>query len=248
MKSIIAALSTHPSYSKALEWGRLVSITGSAQVVIQGISFVSGILVIRLLPTHEYALYTLANTMLGTMTILADGGIATGVMAQGGKVWQERDKLGMVLSTGIHLKSRFAIGSLLVATPALIFLLRHHEASWPMTLMIVLSLIPVFFSSLTGAILQIPLKLKQDIKPLQQNQVIVNISRLVLLLFTIFIFPWAYVAVLSSGIAQVWGNLRLRKLASGHVNFRQDPNPIVRKNIMVFVHLLLRSEERRVGK
>lgn len=75
---------------RAGEWAKLIAITGSAQVMVQAIGFISGILVIRLLPTHEYALYTLANTMLGTMTLLADGGIATGVMSQGGKVWQDK--------------------------------------------------------------------------------------------------------------------------------------------------------------
>jgi hypothetical protein len=44
-----------------------------------------GILIIRLLPV-EYAFYTLANTMHRTMTVLADGGITTGVMSQVGKV------------------------------------------------------------------------------------------------------------------------------------------------------------------
>lgn len=224
-----------------MEWGKLVTLTGSTQVVIQAIGFISGILIIRLLPTQEYAFYTLANTMLGTMTILADGGISTGVMAQGGKVWQEREKLGRVLSTGMELKKRFAVGSLLIAMPALVFLLRYHEASWLMTLLIVASLIPTFFSSLTGSLLQIPLKLKQDIQPLQHNQIKINVSRLILLLTTIFIFPWAYIAVLSAGIPQVWGNFQLRKFASRHVNFTQNSDPLVRKKIMDFVHNLLPS-------
>ncbi len=67
-------------------WGKLISVTGSAQVLIQALGFISGIIIIRLLPTEEYAFYTLANTMLGTMNILSDAGVSTGVMAQGGKV------------------------------------------------------------------------------------------------------------------------------------------------------------------
>jgi hypothetical protein len=30
-------------------------------------------------------------TMLGTITVLSDGGISTGLMAQGGKVWNDKE-------------------------------------------------------------------------------------------------------------------------------------------------------------
>ena len=76
-------------FTRLLEWGRLLLLTGSAQLLIQCLSFASGILVIRLLPIQEYAIYTLANTMLGTIALLADGGVATGAMSIGGKVWQD---------------------------------------------------------------------------------------------------------------------------------------------------------------
>src|SRR5690606_2402187 len=138
------------NYSRISEWSKLIVITGSSQILIQALGFISGILVIRLLSIHEYALYTLANTMLGTLTILADGGISTGTMALGGKVWRDRDELGKVVATGLDLRKKFAVGSLLVSVPILIYLLRHHEASWLMTVLIVLSLIPAFFSALSG--------------------------------------------------------------------------------------------------
>src|SRR5690606_35641018 len=113
---MITALKHKINYSRISEWGKLIAITGSSQILIQALGFISGILVIRVLPVHEYALYTLANTMLGTLTILADGGISTGTMALGGKVWNDRDKLGKVMATGMALRKKFAIGSLLVST------------------------------------------------------------------------------------------------------------------------------------
>lgn len=222
-------------YARVLEWGKLITVTGTSQVAIQAVGFVSGILIIRILPVHEYALYTLANTMLGTLTLLADGGISTGVMALGGKVWDDKDKLGVVLSSGMDLRGKFAMGSLLLATPALIYLLRHHEASWLMTVLIVLSLIPAFFSALSGNILQIPLKLKQDILPLQKNQVGVNASRLGLLLLTIFIFPWAYIAILAAGLPQVLANIQLQKISLPYANWKQESDPAIKKKILSVV-------------
>lgn len=177
--------------------------------------------------------------MLGTLTILADGGIATGAMALGGKVWKDRDELGKVLSTGMDLRKKFAVGSLLLATPVLVYLLRYHEASWLMTILITLSLIPAFFSALSGTILQIPLKLKQDINPLQKNQVEVNIGRLGMLVLTIFVFPWAYIAILAAGLPQIWANIQLRKLSLPYVNWDQKVDKNEKKNLLVFVKRIL---------
>lgn len=85
----------------------MIFITGGAQVLVQLTGLISGILIIRLLPTNEYAFYTLANTMLGTLAVLAGGGISTGGMSEGGKVWRDKARLGGVLATGLKLRRKF---------------------------------------------------------------------------------------------------------------------------------------------
>ncbi len=218
------------------EWVNLIAITGSAQVAVQFLGFISGILVIRLLPVHEYALYTLANTMLGTMISLADGGIATGVMAQSGKVWPNKAKMSAVLATGMVLRKKFAIFSLLVAIPILFYLLRKHEASWLMTVLIALLLIPAFLTSLSGHLLEIAPKLHQDIKPLQRYQVEANLGRLALLGLTMFVFPFAAVAIACAGVSQIWNNWRLRKAFAGFIDILQPVDPEARKAIVNVVN------------
>ncbi|UFH53093.1 polysaccharide biosynthesis protein [Spirosoma sp. KNUC1025] len=239
MRAIVQRVYANPAYSKVFEWGKLVTITASAQVIVQATSFISGILVVRTLPTEEYALYTLANTMLGTITLLADGGISTGVMAEGRKVWQNPEKLGKVLVTGLNLRKKLAIISLLVFTPLLLFLLRHHHASWQTSILIILSLIPAFFTTLSGSLLQVPPKLHQDILPLQKNQIWANILRLVVLVLTILVFPWAFIAILASGIPLVWTNLKLKKLSKQYVDWQQNIDPEIQKEIFSFVKNIL---------
>jgi len=239
MKVLTQRIQTNPKTAKLLEWGKLVTVMGSAQIAVQALGFVGGILVIRLLPTQEYALYTLANTMLGTMVLLADGGISTGVMAQGGQVWQDRERLGAVLATGMDLRRRFAFISLLVATPALIYLLRHHNASWLLSILLTLSLIPAFFTALSGTLWEIGPKLHQRIVPLQSIQVGASVGRLALLGASLFLFPWSYVAVLASGLPQIWANFRLRKLAHTYATPDQPVDPVIRQNILNKVKRLL---------
>ncbi|WP_304199590.1 hypothetical protein [Flavobacterium alvei] len=123
MKEKLTKIKQHPKYDTILNWGKLISITGGAQVIVQAVGFVCGILIIRLLSVEEYAFYTLANTMLGAMTVLSDGGISTGVMAEGGKVWQDKEKLGRVLVTGLEMRKKFGVISLMVSLPILLYLL-----------------------------------------------------------------------------------------------------------------------------
>ena len=67
MKALLHRMRTHPRYSKAFEWGKLASMVASAQMLVQGLGVLSGVLIIQLLPAGEYALYTLTYAMLGTI-------------------------------------------------------------------------------------------------------------------------------------------------------------------------------------
>lgn len=239
MKSKLNKLKQHPKYHTVLNWGKLISITGSAQIIVQAVGFACGILVIRLLPVQEYALYTLCNTMLGTMAILTDGGISTGVMSAGGRVWQDKQKLGEVLATGLDLRRKFAVGSLLVSIPILFYLLLHNGASWFMASLITLAMIPAFYAALSDSLLEIVPKLHQTILPLQRNQVEVGVGRLLLSALTMFLFPWAFVAVLASGIPRIWGNMGLRKIVYKLADQTQQPDKEIRKEILDLVKRIL---------
>ncbi len=239
MNQFVQRVLDTPKYEKLFSGLKLVALTGSAQIIIQGLSFISGILVLRLLSTQEYAFYTIANTMLGTMSILADGGITAGSMSEGGKVWKNRDKLGAVIATGMHLRKRFSLVSLLVAIPILIYLLKYHEASWLMTILIVASLIPAFFATVTDSLLEIVPKLSQDIVSLQKNGLAVSVGRLVMLSLTVFIFPFTAIAVLAAGIPRIWGNYRLKIIAAKTADLKKEVDPDIQKQILKVVKRVL---------
>ncbi|WP_266363577.1 MATE family efflux transporter [Tellurirhabdus rosea] len=239
MKALAQYIHTRTAHAQWLEWGRLITLTGSAQIAVQAIGLISGILVIRLLSTGEYALYTLANTMLGTMTVLADGGISSGVMAQGGKVWQDRQKLGAVMATGLQLRRTFGAVSLVVSVPVLFYLLHQHGADWLTAGLIVAALIPAFLAGLTGELLKVAPSLRQDIPVLQKNNVAVNLGRLALLLPGLLVFPFASVAILAAGIPQVFGNTHIKKISEGYADWRQASDPELRKQILKFVQRIL---------
>ena len=239
MKGIVLRLNSQHLFLKASHWGRLVTVAALSQIIVQAVGFLGGILLIRLLPTHEYALYILANTMVGTMAVLADGGISQGVIAHGGKVWGDREKLGVVLATGLDLRLKFGLASLCIALPALFFLLATHGATVLTSLFIALAIVPIFFSTLSGSLLQIAPKLQQDILPLQKNQVTANLIRLLLLCVSIFLFPFAGMAILAAGIPQLWANVRLKRISLPYTDWTQRPDAEVRKELLKFVKRIL---------
>ena len=221
------------------KWGKLIGLTGGAQMLIQGMGFVVGIFIIRYLPVEQYAFYTLANTMLGTMTVLADGGIAAGVMAEGGQQWKDRRELGKILATGMKMRRQFAIGSLIVSVPILFFLLDRQGMEWFESLGLILCLTPAFLAALSGSILQIVPKLHQDINKLLLVNVNINVIRLLITLPVIIFFPFASLAILASGTSQVFGNLQLRKLSLVNAEWDQESSPEYRAKIMAVVKRIL---------
>lgn len=235
MKALVTRLRADPRYAKFFEWGVLVSITGSAQMLVQGLGLLSGFLIIHMLSTHEYALYTLAYTMLGTLVALADGGITAGVLAHGAKAWQDKGAMGETVATGLQLRRKFSMVSLAVSMPVLFVLLVKHGAAWQFAVLILLALVPAFLAGLTEDILEVPVRLNQDITALQKNLIAVNVLRFVLLASTIFMLPFAAMAILANGIPRIWANYRLRKIAFKFTDFSKPPNAEIRRGILAMV-------------
>jgi len=225
----------HPKYKKILYWSKLISITGATQIFIQIIGFISGILIIRLLPVQEYAYYTIANTMLGTMTIITDGGVSNGLMVQGSKVWLEKKKLGVVLASALNLRLKFSFISFIVSIPFLFYLLLHNGASLITAAIISFALIPAFYASLSDTLFEIIAKLHQTIIPLQKNQFSVSIGRLILITLSIVLFPFSYIAILAGGVTRIWGNHQLKKTVYKLAEKNQQSNQIIQKEILILV-------------
>ena len=222
-------------HRKLFHLSKTLSIATLFQAAVQALAFASGILVVRLLPVHEYGLYTIANTVLGTLVMLADMGVSSGVMSQGGKVWKSPSGLGAVLATGMALRRKFSLYSLLAGVPVLLYLFHKHDASWLASTLLVVSLVPAFASTLSGRLFEIPLKLHQEIVPLQKIQVSSNLLRLGLNALTLFVFPYAAVAVAIGGAAQLVTNIRLRSLSRNRADTTQPVDPATREEILKIV-------------
>ena len=88
--------SSTPLLRRAFHHAKVVGSFAFVQAIVQFVGFLSGILLVRSLDKHEYAYFTIANTMQGTMNLLADIGISVGLVSIGGRVWQDRHRFGQL--------------------------------------------------------------------------------------------------------------------------------------------------------
>src|SRR5437763_15297337 len=118
-----------PYLRRLIRSGRVVGSFVTVQIIVQIIGFLSGILLIRVLEQREYAFFTIANTMQGTLNLLADIGVSIGLVSIGGRVWQERPRFSQLITTALYLRRRLAFLAMIAVTPLLYFMLAKNGAS-----------------------------------------------------------------------------------------------------------------------
>jgi len=145
----------------------------SVQLVVQVLGFAGGIIVVRNLPKPEYALYTLCNTMLATILLLADSGISSALTAVGGRIWQDTYRLSQLIRTALQLRRWMVLITLPVVIPSLVWLLVRNGANAPMTAILVAAVLLGCGFELMTRIYAVALRLKSEIRQIQ-NQALVG--------------------------------------------------------------------------
>jgi O-antigen/teichoic acid export membrane protein len=205
-------------------WFKTLSKFVTIQIFVQLLSLASGILLVRTLNRNEYAYFTIANTMQGTMSVLADSGVGCALSAIGGKVWQDRQRFGQLINTAIHIRRYLSIISITAVTPILIWMLVSNGASIIYTIAIVLAVIIGFnFQLNTGVLIVVP-KLHSQINRIQNLDLISAISRLTLLVFAYLTFMNTAVALVTASITFGLKNLLLNRWIADSINTKAPFN------------------------
>lgn len=208
---------------------------GGGQIAVQMLGLVSGILIVRLLPPDQYAYYTVAGAALGMMTVLTDAGVLNGTLAQGGRVWQDRRRLGTTLATALALRRRLALFAAVLSLPLAVWLLRRQQASWLVSVAVAASVIPVFLPTITGQLLETVPRIHQRVASMQLIQVGANLARLGVVALAVWTWPIAIVASLSAAAPLWFANLRLRALAARDADPDAPVDPRVRSELVAQV-------------
>ncbi len=226
---------TMPVIRQALQRARLIGNFAFAQGLVQLIGFASGILLVRWLDQTHYAYFTIANTMQGTINVLGDIGISLGLVAIGGKVWQDRDRFGQLIATARHLRTRLGLAAILVITPILYWLLARNGASPAYAAILIGAILIGLVLQFSIGILNVVPRLHSDLSRIQTIDLTGAIVRLIVLIACAFLFLNAAVALFVSALAFLFQFWMLRRYAARMVDLHAPENAEDRAALKGFI-------------
>src|ERR1700694_1082198 len=202
--------SSTPILRRAFYHARIVGNFALVQAAVQIIGFLSGILLVRWLPQQEYAYFTIANTMQGTINLLADIGISVGLISIGGRVWQDRHRFGQLISTALSVRRKLGAVAIIIVTPVLYFLLVKNGASFFYTAVLIVVVLAGLLIQLSLGVLDVVPRLRSDIARIQSIDLTGAIARLIVLVTLMYFFLNAgmAVAVATATLLLQYGMLR----------------------------------------
>jgi len=211
-------------WSRIKQWMLRLAEFGLVQGLVQVLTALTGLLIIRALAKPDYALFAITNTMQGTINMLADLGISIGVRSIGGRVCDDPQRFGQLLNAALTLRRWFATASLGVIIPIAAWMLRHNGASWQLTLglcaAIVVSVIPQLASSVWSVSLQLHAQYRRIQKIDIANALIRLVSVGTLRLCCLNSFTAALTSLVGNWCQMFW----LKKYAICHADISAPPN------------------------
>lgn len=231
-------------------WFPLLLKFTSVQVVVQFLGLAAGVLIVRTLPKHEYAFYTIGNTMLATILMLADSGVSSALSAIGGRVWQDRRGLGSLLNTALDLRRQMILFTLIVVVPLLIWLLRQNGANLVETSLLVVAVLAGSGLELITRIYSVALRLKSEVRQIQIQALLAALTKLAVVGVAVFLVFNALVAILAvvAGYAvqfyllRRWTRANIDTNAPSEASIRSEIVTVVRSQVPHSIYYCLQGQ------
>ncbi|MEO7166279.1 MAG: polysaccharide biosynthesis protein [Spartobacteria bacterium] len=228
----LATTSSPMTTARALQHARLVTRFASVQVLVQVIGFATGILLVRWLPQREYAYFTIANSMQGTINLLADIGISVGLVSIGGRVWQDRSRFGGLVNAALGVRRRLGTAAVIIVTPIMCSMLIKNGASIPYTLTLTAIVVVGVLIQFSLGVLGVVPRLRSDITQIQIIDLAGALLRLALIFAFVIVALNAGVAVAVATAAFFLQYILLRRYVAGVVDLGVPENPEDREGII----------------
>ena len=224
--------SSTPIIRRAFHRARIVGNFALVQAGVQVIGFLSGILLVRWLSQREYAYFTIANTMQGTINLLADIGISVGLVSIGGRVWHDRHRFGELINSALAVRRRLGALAIVAVTPIMYSMLVKNGASTLYTAVLIAVVLAGLIIQLSIGVLSVVPRLRSDITRIQIIDVTGAIVRLLLLAALLFFALNAGVAVGVATLVLLLQYAMLRHYVTGVVDLNATENPEDRQEII----------------
>jgi len=224
-----------PIIRRALHRARIVGNFALVQSAVQVVGFVSGILLIRRLDQREYAYFTIANTMQGTLNLLADIGISIGLVSIGGRVWHDRHRFGQLVNTALGLRRKLGFVAVIVVVPILYCLLVKNGASTNYTALLIVAVLIGLVVQLSNGVLSVVPRLQSAIGKIQTIDLTGAVARLLAIVALMYLFLNGAVAIAIGSATLLLQYWMLRRYVAGVIDLNAPENAEDRVAMVGFI-------------
>lgn len=188
---------------------RLAAYSG-AQIVVLLVNALSGFLLVRGMSKEQYAWFTIANSLLATISVMSDSGLGSAMMAVGGRVCEDRPRFAALMRMAHGLRFRFMLMAALVTLPAGWWVLARNNA--PLWVIAVLMVLVVFTSvrAVESVVLGTVNRLHGRVRYLLEADLTVSLSRVVMVALGMLPGLTAILGAAATAVAQ-WMQTRLMR-------------------------------------
>ena len=220
-------------------WLGTIGRFASVQVLMQALNAVTGFLILRHLTKADFALYTIVNTMQGTMSILADSGISVALSAIGGKVWQDHRRMGELVNTALRTRWRLAAVVGVLVSPLLGWMLWRNGATPAYGAALLLTVLVGLYFQLSQDVYVIVPRLNSGMERIMRNSLAVAVVRLAVTAALLAIFLNALLAAGLAVVIAAYQNVKIGGWAREHADADAPVNPDDQREIARKVRHLL---------
>jgi O-antigen/teichoic acid export membrane protein len=224
-----------PATKRWLRWSGILGRFATVQLVVQAVNALTGLLFVRLLSKHDYALFTIASSMQAMLNLLTDCGINAGLLSIGGKVWTNPDDLGRLVRTALHLRRQMSLGALLIVSPISLWLLLSNGASVIEAAALTAAVVGAVHFVTAAAVFGVVTKLHSRYSEIQRVELAGAFSRLVLALSAAAVFLNALAATAAASVSQVVQCFLVRRQSLRWIRLDHPDDPIFRGQLLAMV-------------
>jgi O-antigen/teichoic acid export membrane protein len=223
-------------HQKYVSWGKLLAGNFLFQLGIQGLGFLTGLLIVRSLAKEDYAYFTIIGTMGPVFNLIADCGITSGMLSLAGKFWQDDERMGRLVRTGLDLRYRFALASSIVIAPILGWMLLRNHASLGTTICLIAITLVGVIPQLSLGVISMVVELRQHLPQIREAALKSTLLRLFIVLAMIGLScASASWAVFAGACAVILQNFLLTRFVRKQISWNAPKDETYRKEILVVV-------------
>ncbi len=208
----------------------------SAQILVQGVGFVVGILLVRAMTKEEFALYSICVSVTAAGVALSEGGVTGVLMSEGPNFGVRRARFATLLHGAVRFRRIIAVFMLAPSSVLLFIMLARNGATPLLAIWSIVIVVLTMWFSLERGLLQVPLRLDAQYVRIQYASLLAACLRLVLvgvLFATQSVGVWEALSVVAvSTILEIWVLRRsLRSLPAA--NPHQRLQSVVKSRLML---------------